>query len=135
MFQVLGPLVVSIWHNKQVLLRGGKQAWTPGAQSHIQTLKNQLGLNPIYYTFTLILLMKIALCSKIPSTKFTSCKCFEIKSPFYIHLGRARYKLSDTPIPTYAPPRRQAGVDSGCTPRNRHCSSYIRTYSVVHDSE
>ena len=29
---VLGPIALSVWHNKPVLIRGGKQAWTPGAR-------------------------------------------------------------------------------------------------------
>ena len=40
----------------------------------------KLGFNQNCYTLTLILLMKILLCSKLPWTKFVNYKCFVMKS-------------------------------------------------------
>ena len=44
--------------------------------SHI----NKLVSNQHYYTFTLILLTKIVLCSKFPWTKFINYQCFGVRS-------------------------------------------------------
>jgi len=47
---------------------------------HMQTLIiYKLGANQNYYTFTLILLIKIDMCSKFPGTKFSNYKCFEMR--------------------------------------------------------
>ena len=61
---------------------GVTRSWKEGTtESHMQTLIiYKLGFNQNYYTFTLILLIKIVLCSKFPSTKFINYKCFEMKS-------------------------------------------------------
>jgi len=49
-------------------------------QFHVETLIiHKLGFNQNYYTFALILLIKIVLCSKFPGTKFINYKLFEMK--------------------------------------------------------
>ena len=42
----------------------------------------KLGFNQNYYTFTLILLLKIILCSKFPLTELINHKCFEMRFSF-----------------------------------------------------
>ena len=50
------------------------------SEFHVQTLIiHKLGFNQNFFTFTLILLIKIFLCSKFPGTKFIDLKCFELK--------------------------------------------------------
>ena len=50
-------------------------------ESHMQTLIiYKLGFNQNYYTFTLMLLIKIVLCIKFPWINFIKYKCFEMKS-------------------------------------------------------
>jgi hypothetical protein len=39
----------------------------------------KLGFNQNYYTFTLMLLIKIVLCSEFPWTRFINHKCFDMK--------------------------------------------------------
>ena len=57
-------------HDREDLCRG----------SHPQTLViYRTGFNQVYYTLTLILLVKIVMCSKIPYTKFINCKCFDMR--------------------------------------------------------
>ena len=60
---------------------------------HVQTLTiYKPGFNRNDYTFTLILLIKISLCSKLHSTKFTNYKCYEMKSAPNLQGGlRARF--------------------------------------------
>ena len=51
------------------------------AGSHMQTLMiDKLGFEQNYYTSTLILLIKIVLCSKFPWTEFMNYKCFDMNS-------------------------------------------------------
>ena len=48
--------------------------------TNLQTLIiYKLGVNQNYYTFTLILLIKIVLCSEFPRTNFIDDKCFDMK--------------------------------------------------------
>jgi len=49
-------------------------------QSHLQILViYKLGFGQNFYTFTLILLVRIVLCSEFPWTKFADIKCFDCK--------------------------------------------------------
>ena len=61
----------------------GRAAWRADRcrlQFHVETLIiYNLGFNQNYYTFVLILLIKIVLCSKFPWTKFINNKCFDMK--------------------------------------------------------
>jgi hypothetical protein len=52
-----------------------------GRRTHFQTLRTyKLGINQNHYTFTLVLLIKIDLCSELPWTKFISYKCFDMST-------------------------------------------------------
>ena len=64
-------------------------------QFHVETLMiHEPGFNQNYWTFTLILLMKIVLCSKFPSTGFIHLECFDKKSS-----PRRRYAALDDAAP------------------------------------
>ena len=48
---------------------------------HQQTLIiHELGFNQNFYTFTVIVLIKIVMFSKLPSTKFINYKSFDMRS-------------------------------------------------------
>jgi len=50
-------------------------------ESHVETLIiYKLGFVQNYYTFALILLIKIVMCKNNPQTNFINYKCFEMKS-------------------------------------------------------
>ena len=60
---------------------------------HVETLVLcELGFNQNYYTFVLISLIKIVLCSKIHSTKFIHYKCFHIR--FFCVLGACGFRFA-----------------------------------------
>jgi len=70
---------------------------TRGDQSHVETLKiYKLGSNQNYYTFALILLIKIVLCGKFHRTKFIHYKCFHMKSR-----QRVCHTTSENPQPVF----------------------------------
>ena len=48
----------------------------------------EVGVNQNYYTFTLVLPIKIILCSKFPRSKFIGYKCFDMNSvqPLCVHV-------------------------------------------------
>jgi len=59
---------------------------------HMETLIiHKLGFNQNYYTFTLILRIKIFMCSKFPWTKFINYKCFVMR------LGGLQRHFSNNP--------------------------------------
>ena len=71
---------------------------------HLQTLIiYKLGCNQNCYTFTLILLMKIVMCSKFPCTKFINYKCFDM---------RFRRQTSRHTPPSHAPRRSTASAST-----------------------
>ena len=64
-----------------VLVSGGQQLMAFQGQSPMETIKIcKLGFNQDHYTFALILLMKIVLCSKCYRIKLIDYKCFHMKS-------------------------------------------------------
>ena len=61
-----------------MVIRGGRIV---NVESHMQTLMiSRLGFNQNYYTFTLILLTTIVMCSQIPRTEFVDDRRFEMIS-------------------------------------------------------
>ena len=63
-------------------------------RSHMQTLiTDKPGLNQNFYTFTSISLLKIFLCSKLPSTYFIN-KDFEMRSKNQLPFRKTRTLIS-----------------------------------------